>query len=68
MTPAMRSARLRGVSCHNVFLQRVNPKELPNFTGYLRKGLRTVSANLSGDELRGFTLKVRVECTLYPAL
>lgn len=42
-----------------LFLQRVNSKELPHFTGYLRKGLRTVSSQLSmGGELRGFSLKV----------
>ena len=39
-------------------MQRVKQKELPHFTGYLRKGLRTVSANLAGEELRGFGLKV----------
>ena len=39
-------------------LQRVNLKELPHFTGYLRKALRTAAANLVGDELHGFKLKV----------
>jgi hypothetical protein len=39
-------------------LQRVNSKELPHYTGYLRKGLRTVSSKLIGEELRGFGLKV----------
>ncbi len=40
-------------------MQRVNQKELPHFTGYLRKGLRTVSSQLGPrGELRGFSLKV----------
>ena len=37
--------------------QRIYQKELPHYTGYLRKALRTVSSNLIGAELRGFTLK-----------
>ena len=39
-------------------LQRVNSKDLPHYTGYLRKALKTVSVNLIGDELHGFALKV----------
>ena len=37
----------------------MNAKELPHNTGYLRKALKTVSAGLMGEELRGFALKVR---------
>ncbi len=40
-------------------MQRVNQKELPHYTGYLRKALKTAAANLMGDELHGFAMKVR---------
>lgn len=47
------------IVCVCVFsMQHVNPKQLPHYIGYLRKGLKTVSNMLIGEELHGFSLKV----------